>query len=65
MTMFAVVVLACLAYGAFFQLLGLASRSALLVGLIYGFLWEELLLLLPGQFPKLTVLYYLFTVTSR
>ena len=63
-TLVAVVLLACAAYGGFFLLLGLVSRSALVLGLIYGFLWEELILLLPGQFPKLTVLYYLLSYTS-
>jgi ABC-2 type transport system permease protein len=61
-TLVALVGLASVAYGAFFLLLGLVSRSALLFGLIYGFLWEELILLLPGQFPKLTVLYYLLSL---
>lgn len=64
-TVVAVTVLACLAYGGFFLLLGLVSRSALVLGLVYGFLWEELILLLPGQFPKLTVLYYLLSVGAH
>lgn len=59
-----VVALATLAYGAFFLLLGLLSRQALVIGLVYGFFWEELLLILPGQFPKLTVLYYLLSLGS-
>lgn len=59
-----VTLLAVLAYGGFFLLLGLVSRSALVIGLIYGFLWEELILLLPGEFPRLTVLYYLLSVAD-
>ncbi len=64
-TVLAVTLLACLAYGGFFLLLGLVSRSALVLGLVYGFIWEELVLMLPGQFPKLTVLYYLLSIGSR
>jgi ABC-2 type transport system permease protein len=45
-------------YVGFFLFLGLVSRSALVVGLIFGFIWEELLLLLPGSVPLLTVSYY-------
>jgi ABC-type transport system involved in multi-copper enzyme maturation permease subunit len=51
--------LASLAYGAIFLLFGLLTSSALLVGLLYGFLWEELALILPGSFPQMTILYYL------
>ena len=60
----AVTALATLAYGAIFLLFGLLTRSALVLGLIYGFLWEELILLLPGQFPRLTLLYYLQALAS-
>jgi len=55
----AIVLLATLAYAAFFLFLGLVTRNALLLGLIFLFLWEELVLLLPGDFPKLSLLYYL------
>ena len=52
-------VLASAVYVGFFLFLGLVSRSALMIGLVYGFLWEELLLLLPGSVPRLTIAYYL------
>jgi ABC-2 type transport system permease protein len=52
-------VLAAVAYGGFFLFLGLASRSALLIGVLFGFLWEELVPLLPGEIPRLTVIFYL------
>ena len=52
------VVLATAAYVGFFLFLGLVSRSALFVGLVFGFLWEELLLLLPGDAPRLTHAFY-------
>ena len=54
----AIVLLATLAYAAFFLFLGLVTRNALLLGLIFLFLWEELVLLLPGDFPKLSLIYY-------
>jgi ABC-2 type transport system permease protein len=58
-------VLAAVAYGAFFLFLGLITRSALLLGLIYGIIWEELLSVLPGSAPELTVLYYLRSTLSH
>jgi ABC-2 type transport system permease protein len=60
----AAAVLATLAYGGFFLFLGLASRSALLIGVLFGFLWEELLPLLPGEAPRLTVIFYLRSFLS-
>lgn len=60
----AAAILATLAYGGFFLFLGLAIRSALLVGLIFGFLWEELLPLLPGEVPRFTVIFYLRSYLS-
>ncbi len=47
------------AYVAVFLFLGLVTRSALVVGLLFGFLWEELLVLLPGGAPRLTLAFYL------
>jgi ABC-2 type transport system permease protein len=57
-------ILATVAYGGFFLFLGLVSRSALLIGLLYGFLWEELLPLLPGDVPRFTVIFYLRSFLS-
>jgi ABC-2 type transport system permease protein len=57
-------ILAVVAYGGFFLFLGLTSRSALLIGLLFGFLWEELLLLLPGDVPRFTVIFYLRSFLS-
>jgi len=58
-TVAAAAVLAAVAYTGFFLFLGLVSRSALLIGLLYGFLWEELVPLLPGSAPRLTLVFYL------
>jgi ABC-2 type transport system permease protein len=63
-TIFAVVLLAVLAYAAVFVFLGLVSRSATLLGLIFGFLWEGVLPLLPGEVPRLTVSYYLHSLLA-
>ncbi len=54
-----VLALGVVAYAGFFLFLGLVTRSALLVGLLFGFLWEELLPALPGSVPRMTVVYYL------
>ena len=60
----AVAVLATVAYAGIFLFFGLATRSALLVGLLFGFLWEELLPLLPGEVPQFTVIFYLRSYLS-
>jgi ABC-2 type transport system permease protein len=51
-------------YVGFFLMLGLVSRYALLIGLLYGFVWEELVPLLPGDAPRLTVVFYLRSFLS-
>ena len=56
--------LGTLVYVGVFLLLGLVTRSALLVGLLFGFLWEELLPLLPGEAPRLTLIFYLRSFLS-
>jgi ABC-2 type transport system permease protein len=58
-TLAAAAALAAAAYSGFFLFLGLVSRTALLIGLLYGFLWEELVPLLPGSAPQLTLVFYL------
>jgi ABC-2 type transport system permease protein len=57
-------VLGVMAYVAFFLLLGLVSRSALIIGLLFGFVWEQLLPLLPGDVPRLTLVFYLRSYLS-
>lgn len=57
-------VLATAAYVAIFLFFGLVSRSALMIGLLFGFLWEELLSLAPGDVPRLTLVYYLQSFLS-
>jgi len=60
-----VTALAVLAYGAFFLFLGLLTRHALVIGLLFGFIWETFVPLLPGPLKELTLVYYLRTVGAR
>jgi ABC-type transport system involved in multi-copper enzyme maturation permease subunit len=46
-------------YGAVFALAGAVLKRPLLVGLLFVFGWEVLVLALPGDFKCLTVAYYL------
>ena len=57
--------LAALAYGAIFLLLGLITRQALVIGLLYGFFWESFVPLLPGPLKELSVVYYLRSIAGR
>jgi ABC-2 type transport system permease protein len=57
--------MAILAYTAIFVLLGLLTRYALVIGLLYGFLWETFVSLIPGPIRELTVIYYLRAVGSN
>jgi ABC-2 type transport system permease protein len=54
--------LGVVAYGAIFLLLGLLTRSALVIGLVYGFLWETFISLIPGPISQWTVVYYLRSI---
>jgi hypothetical protein len=53
-----VVALTFLAYGALFTLFGVALRRPVIPGLLFLFVWE-LLALLPGYLPRLTLTAYL------
>jgi ABC-2 type transport system permease protein len=52
-------ILAILSYSAIFFLLGLLTRQALVIGLLYGFLWETFISLIAGPIRELSVIYYL------
>ena len=58
----AVTVLGAAAYGAFFLLLSVVLRRPLTVGLLFGFLWENIVVNLPGSVPKLSVVFYLNSI---
>ena len=61
----AATVLAVVAYGALFFFLSVALRKPLFVGLLIGFLWENVVCSLPGSVPKLSLIYYLLSVLKR
>ena len=58
----AVTVLGAAAYGAFFLLLSVVLRRPLTVGLLFGFVWETIVLALPGSVPKLSLAFYLQSI---
>lgn len=54
--------LGVLAYGALFYFLSVALRKPLMIGLLFGFVWESVVGSLPGSVPKLSLIYYLKSV---
>jgi ABC-2 type transport system permease protein len=60
----AIVLLGSLAYLAIYLLMGLVTPSAVVLGLVYAFLWEFVLPLFPGHLPQITVYYYLRTIAA-
>lgn len=60
-----VTTLGTLAYGALFLVMGLVTRQALVIGLLYGFIWETFVSQIPGPIRELTVVYYLRGIGSR
>ncbi len=54
--------LAVVAYGALFFFLSVILRRPLTVGLLLGFVWENIVGSLPGSVPKLSLIYYLRSV---
>ncbi len=50
------------AYGALFYFLSVALRKPLMVGLLMGFLWEAVIIVMPGSIPKLSLIYYLQSI---
>jgi ABC-2 type transport system permease protein len=59
------VLLGSVVYLAIYLLMGLVTRSAVILGLVYAFLWEFVLRLFPGHIPQITVYYYLRTVAAE
>lgn len=56
--------LGLLAFGSLFLLLGLLVRRALVVGILYAFVWEYFLDSLPGNAPDLSLSHYLLTIPT-
>src|SRR5688500_7953637 len=46
-------------YGALFALIGALLKRPLLVGLVFAFGWEQVVLLMPGYLKRFTLAYYL------
>jgi len=46
-------------YGAVFALIGAAMKRPLLIGLLYVFGWETVVMLIPGYLKRFSVAYYL------
>jgi ABC-type transport system involved in multi-copper enzyme maturation permease subunit len=55
----AVLGLGILAYTAFFTFLGAVLKRAIILGLIFGFGWENVIQYFPGSTQKLSVVHYL------
>jgi hypothetical protein len=55
----AVIAIGLAVYGALFALIGAALKRPLLVGLIFIFGWESLVMALPGNVKRFSVAYYL------
>jgi ABC-2 type transport system permease protein len=52
-------------YGAVFALVGTTLKRPLVVGLVFAFGWEPLVLLFPGYPKRLTVAYYLQALVTH
>jgi ABC-2 type transport system permease protein len=59
------VLLGSVAYLGIYLLMGLVTRSAVVLGLVYAFLWEFVLPLFPGHLPQVTVYYYLRSAAAN
>ncbi|MGH9198935.1 MAG: ABC transporter permease subunit, partial [Acidimicrobiia bacterium] len=57
--------LGLVAYGAVFAFVGAQFGRPLLFGLIFAFGWEQAVLLFPGYLKRLTVAYYLQSLTPH
>ncbi|MCJ7485570.1 MAG: ABC transporter permease, partial [Candidatus Aminicenantes bacterium] len=51
--------LGILAYTAFFSFLGTVLKKAILVGLVFGFGWENVIQYFPGSTQRFSVVHYL------
>ncbi len=50
------------AYGALFLFISVLLRKPLAVGLLIGFVWESIVGSIPGNVPKLSLIYYLKSI---
>jgi ABC-2 type transport system permease protein len=52
-------------YGAVFAFVGAKFKRPLLVGLVFVFGWEQIILAVPGYFKQFTVMYYLQAIVPH
>jgi len=55
--------IAILAYSSLFLLFGVSLKKSTIVGLVYIFGWEAIAQILPGTAQKLTIMFYLHSLT--
>jgi len=57
-----VLILGVLAYTAFFAFLGTLLKKAIILGLVFGFGWENVIQYFPGSTQKFSIVHYLKSV---
>ena len=60
-----VLALGILAYTAFFAFLGTFLKRAIIVGLLFGFGWENVIQYFPGSTQKFSLVHYLKSLLPR
>ena len=62
---FAMLAVGLAAYGAVFALVGTRLKRPLVVGLVFAFGWEPMVMLLPGYLRRFSVAYYLQALVTH
>jgi ABC-type transport system involved in multi-copper enzyme maturation permease subunit len=60
-----VLALALITYGAFFTFLGTCLKYAVLIGLLFAFGWEKIVLIVPGLVKQFSIIHYLLSSFPR
>jgi len=61
----AVIIFALIVYGAIFLFLGAWQKHSILIGLIFAFGWEKMILIVPGILRRFSVIHYLLSLFPR
>jgi hypothetical protein len=56
-----IIILALITYGALFTFLGTCLKHAVLIGLLFAFGWEKIVLIVPGFVKNFSVIHYLLS----
>jgi ABC-type Na+ efflux pump permease subunit len=56
-----IIILALISYGALFTFLGTCLKHAVLIGLLFAFGWEKIVLIVPGFVKNFSVIHYLLS----